>query len=307
MSPRHRLVAPQHPGRCAALVAALVAACAGGGADRCDRDDQCASGFCRADGTCAPADADATPGPDGAAPPDGDGALCTPDHDGVIARDEVPLAAGRSARFRTAQDATISTAGTLLPSGLHQWSLTATLPGDADRDVVLAAPGAAWWAPDFPTASYATELSAGSDLSGVFSIDDTRVRLLGVVSPAGGVTRTEITYDPPVDVMRLPMATDAAWTVNTTATGVVSGVAAAYAERYVNAVDAIGTLATPYGEFPVVRLAVDFRQTVGAVVTTRRSFAFVAECFGTVGTIVSQDYEAGAEFTDASEVRRLVP
>lgn len=287
---------------------ALAAGCAGGGADRCERDDQCASGFCRADGTCAPGEPDGAPGtPDGSGPGfDAPIGGCVPDHDGVIARDEVPLAAGRSATFRIATDATVSTAGVLQPDGHHQWTLDTALAGDADADVVLAAPTGAWWADDFPGASYATPLSATSDLIGVFAIDDTRVRLLGVVSPTGGVGRTEVTYDPAVDVMRMPLATDAAWTVDTTATGVVSGVIAGYTEHYDYAVDAVGTLATPYGEFPVVRVAIDFEQNAG-VITTRRSFAFMAECFGTVATIVSQDYESGAEFTDAAEVRRLAP
>jgi|SRR5688572_9471954 hypothetical protein len=306
MSARFPFAALQHSALCAA---AIATGCGGGGADRCDRDEDCASGFCRADGTCAPAEADADPTAPDADPsaPDADPSGCVPDHDGVIARDEVPLAAGVSASFRVALDATVSTAGTQLPSGQREWSLTAALAGDADREVVLAAPGDAWWAEAFPGASYATALSAGSDLLGVFSIDDTRVRLLGVVSPDAGVTRTEIAYDPPVDVLRIPLATDAAWTTETTASGVVSGVIAAYTERYVNAVDAVGTMTTPYGEFPVVRIGVDFRQTLGAVVTTRRSYAFVAECFGTVATIVSQDYEPDDEFTDAAEVRRIIP
>jgi hypothetical protein len=290
----------------ACCAAAFAAACGGGGADRCDRDEDCASGFCRADGTCAPAEADAAGSIDADLTPDATTGACTPDHDGVIARAEVPLAAGRSATFRIAQDATVDTAGTLLPSGQREWTLAAALPGDLDTEVVLAAPAGAWWASSFPAASYATPLSASSNLIGVFSIDETRVRLLGVVSPSGGATRTEISYDPPVDVLRIPLATDAAWTVDTTATGLLSGVIAAYTEHYDYAADAVGTLATPYGDFPVVRLAVDFQQNAG-VITTRRSFAFLAECFGTVATITSQDYESGAEFTDAAEVRRLSP
>jgi hypothetical protein len=285
-----------------------MAACGGGGADRCERDEDCASQFCRADGTCAPAEADGAPGEDGPPGiPDGPPSGCVPDHDGVIARDEVPMRAGISARFRVALDATIATAGTQLPNGQREWDLTSALAADADTEVALVAPGSAWWAGSFPGASYATPLSAGSDLVGVFAIDDTRVRLLGVVSPDGGLTRTEITYDPPVDVLRLPLDTDAAWTVNTTASGLVSGVAAVYTERYVNRVDAVGTMTTPYGAFPVVRIGVDFRQTAGAVITTRRSYAWAAECFGTVATIVSQDYEPDDEFTDAAEVRRLIP
>jgi hypothetical protein len=38
-----------------------------------------------------------------------------------------------------------------------------------------------------------------------------------------------------------------------------------------------------------------------------RSFLFVAECFGTVATITSQDNETNEQFDQASEVRRLAP
>ena len=51
----------------------------------------------------------------------------------------------------------------------------------------------------------------------------------------------------------------------------------------------------------------DLTRTVGALITTRRTFGFVSECYGTVATIVSKDYEAGAEFTTAAELWRLTP
>ena len=127
------------------------------------------------------------------------------------------------------------------------------------------------------------------------------------MSPTGGSLRTELAYDPPVDVLVLPMGPSASWTVDTTITGLAQGVASYYTESYESRVDAVGTLDTPYGPFPVSRVAVDLTRQVGALITTKRTFAFVAECYAQVGTIVSQDYESGSEFTDAAEVRRLAP
>ena len=66
-------------------------------------------------------------------------------------------------------------------------------------------------------------------------------------------------------------------------------------------------MTTPFGPFPVRRIATDLTRTIGAAVTTKRTFGFAAECYGTVATITSQDYETDAEFTDAAEVWRLVP
>lgn len=304
-----------HVNRC--LVVALhgvalgLAGCAGSAADTCTTDDECASHFCRADGTCAPVDgADAATTLDAAPGPDGATATCSPNHDGTLQRAELPLAPGRTATYRvvaSSSGVTVDTAGTMMANGQRRWDLTKAIPGDADKVATLVAPTGAWWADTFPTASYATTLSSSSTLLGVFRLDDTGLALLGVVSPDAGATRTELTYDPPVAILPLPMAPSASWTTTSTVTGLASGVFSAYSEKYASRVDAVGTLATPYGEFPVERVAIDLTRTVGAAVTTSRTFSFVSECYGPVGTIVSQTYEQGAEFTTATEVRRLAP
>jgi len=315
---RNRHAAMQHAARgvaaggalaLAAVLAAALTGCGGAAANTCSRDEDCASHFCRADGTCAPAvdggnapdGPDATPGPDG--PPVG----CTPNHDGTITADELPLAAGQTATFRIATDATIDTAGQLQPDGSHLWSLDQALSNDADRAIALESPTGQWWAADFPDATYATLLSTTQDLRGVFKADAAGLHLLGVVSPSGGATRTELTYDPAVDVLQLPLQTGSKWTSQTTVSGLASGIAAYYTESYDSRVDAVGTVSTPYGDFPVLRVAVDFSQTVGAVITTHKTFAFVSECYGTVATITSKNYETKAEFTSAAEVWRLAP
>ena len=286
------------------VLAALQYGCAGSPSE-CAVDQDCPSGFCQADHSCAPVEDDAG-GLDSAITPDGP-VGCDADHDGTITRAELPLAPGRTATYRVATDATVDTAGTLDGMGRHAWTLDAALPGDQDADVALLDPAGTWWAASFPDASYATPLSAESDLLGVFALDDTRLQLLGVVSPTGGSTRTELAYDPPVDVLVLPLAPSDDWVVDTTVSGLAQGFAAYYTEHYESRVDAVGTIDTPYGDFPVSRVAVDLSRQVGAGFVTSRTFAFVAECYSTVATIVSQDYEADAEFTDAAEVRRLAP
>lgn len=274
---------------------------------RCDDHGDCPSGFCRADHTCAPDDdVDAAIGGD--ADPGIDASLgCVPDHDGTLTRDELVMAAGQTARFRVATDVTVDTAGTQGAGGARAWTFTAAASGDRDLDVTLLAPTGQWWASTFPTASYATRLSADATLLGVMRLDGAGVALVGVVSPEAGVGRTELTYDPPVPIIPTPLAPSASWNVTSTVSGIAQGVAVFYTERYVSRVDAIGDAATPFGTFPVRRIAVDLTRTVGAAITTRRSFAFVSECYGTVATIASQDYESGSEFTDAAELWRLEP
>ena len=64
-------------------------------------------------------------------------------------RAELPLAAGQSAKFRIATNATWSTAGTANGDGSRTWDLSGQLSGDADSTVALASPTGAWWAADF--------------------------------------------------------------------------------------------------------------------------------------------------------------
>jgi len=272
----------------------------------CTEDEQCPSQFCRADGTCAPAEIDAPLGPD--APIDAPSGVCSPDHDGTISLAELPLTAGKMATFRVALDATFDTAGTAGTAGMRRWDLTAQLAMDSDRPLALLSPTGMWWAPTFPTASYAAVLSAESDLLGVFKVDATQLQLLGVVSPEAGTFRTELAYDPPVKILALPVASAATWVTTSAVSGTAQGVFASYTERYASLVDLVGTMKTPYGEFPVVRVATDLtRSSLGATILTKRSFAWIAECFGSIATVQSQDNEPSAEFSDPAEVRRLAP
>jgi hypothetical protein len=108
-------------------------------------------------------------------------------------------------------------------------------------------------------------------------------------------------------VLSFPIQPNKTWMDNSMVTGQAQGLPVLYAESYQSTVDAHGTLKTPFSSFPVQRIAVNLTRVVGALVTTKRTFAFVSECFGTVATIVSPDDQLGSEFTTAAEVSRLSP
>lgn len=289
------------------LLCSTIAACGGDG-ERCATDRACASGFCKADGTCGPAPVDGG-GDDAAdATPDATPSSCTPDHDGTITLAELPFAPGRTATFRVALDVTWSTAGQPEAGDLRRWDLSGALAGDADQALTLAAPGGAWWAAAFPGATYATRLSAESDLSGVFAVGGASLALLGVVSPDDGLYKTELSYDPPATILGLPLSRGTTWATTSTVSGTANGVIVAYTERYDSSVDQAGTLVTPYGEFPVVRVVTDLTRTSGlATLDTRRTFTWVAECFGPVATATSQSFASGDELSDLAELRRIAP
>jgi hypothetical protein len=72
-------------------------------------------------------------------------------------------------------------------------------------------------------------------------------------------------------------------------------------------VDERGDVVTPFSTFDALRVRIDLTRTVGALVSTQKTFAFVTECFGTIATIDSTTNESGDEFTDVSEIKRLTP
>ncbi len=309
------------------LLCAALLACPGREPE-CRVGADCASGACLADGTCAPLVQDAGGSSDGGdagepvqrdggfdggtdAGADGgiDGGLgCSPDGDGLITRREMPIAAGLRATYRVATDVSgLDTAGTALPDGGREWSFAGALPNDRSVLVEAMPLQGKWFEAKFPSATYAARLSEKDDLLGVFQATPDALFLLGVVSPSSGAFRTELTYDPPAKILSFPISASATWQSTSTVTGLATGVYAAYTEKYESHVDRTGEVVTPFSRFGVQRVRVTLTRTVGFSVTVTRSLLFAAECFGTVATVVSRPNESQAEFSAASEVRRLAP
>lgn len=324
-----------------ALLALGLAACGGAGPD-CRVGADCASGICLTNGTCAPVEADGDAGTDGqddawdgggdaladeddggsddqadSDDPDGggdspldggDGSItCSPNQDGIIERREVPIRVGLRATYRVSGRTDVDTAGLAQPDGSRIWDLSIDLDGDHHVLAELLDPTGTWFAPVFPDATYYGKLREDEDLFGVFRATDDALQLLGVVSPDDGLLRTELVYDPPVDVLRFPLLEGSAWISETTISGTAMGALSYYFEDYASQVDAAGELIAPYGTLRVLRVRSLMTRTVGMLVTEVRSFMFVAECFGTAAVIHSRDNESEVEFTRASEVRRLAP
>lgn len=230
---------------------------------------------------------------------------CAPNHDGTLTRDEVVFRPGLHATFRVAEDVTVDTHGDEQGDGSRVWDLTEQLPGDHSVLVELRSLDGTWYNTEFPDATYAARLSDTDQQLGVFAAEDDGLYLQGVVTPDDGWARTELSYDPAVEVLAFPMSQGDTWTTDATASGWYSGGYWTAYETYESQVDAHGTLKTPFGDFEVLRVRTDLTRTVGVMVTTQITYSFVSECFGTVATIRSQENEDQAEFTDAAEVRRM--
>lgn len=274
----------------------------------------CASGLCMPDGRCAPQQ-DAGPaerdggrsdaGGGDAGTRDGGSDVCRPSGDTTVTRAEAPFGPGLAARYVAASDVAVDTAGRDLGDGRRRWDLSAPLPGDHDLDLTTEPLDGRWYADLFPGAQYTTRLSPESDLLGVFRAGASALELLGVVSPEEGVTRTELTYSPPVRVLVFPLEPGLRWTSESRVTGLAQGLAANYGEAYDSEVDARGEVVTPYAPFEALRVRTTLTREVALLRTVVRQLSFVAECFGSVATIVSEDDETEAEFDRAAEIRRL--
>jgi hypothetical protein len=236
---------------------------------------------------------------------------CSRNNDGVVTRDEVTFKPGLKATFKVAHDVDVDTAGTM-KNGSRYWNLDKKYSGDDFQIIDFKPLKGKWFQSDFPDGDYAMQLAGDSEELGVFDATPSGLYLLGVVSPEDGFTTTNIEYNPPVEILRFPLKEGTSWKTETTAEGTHElyspTVPISWDETYKNQVDAAGTVDTPYGELEALRVRTVLERNQrfsGFQLGQVRTFAFVAECFGTVATIRSDDGEDETEFTEAAEVRRL--
>lgn len=261
------------------------------------------------DGHVGGPDAGAGTGSDtgGATPDAAPSGSCKPNHDGTITAAEAPYGPNLAARFRVASNATVDLKGTALAGGQRAWDLSAKLTGDQDVLVKTLPLDGQWFASYFKGASYVAPMEAAGDLLGVFEVTSDALLLRGVASKDGGLFATRLAYDPPIALLAFPLKPGAKWQVKASVSGLAKGVIAAYSENYESEVDASGTVKTPYGTFPTLRVRTVMKRQIALLSTTVRSFLFATECFGTVAAVRAKDDEPQAEFTQAAELRRLTP
>ena len=301
---------------CACMTMGLAAGC--GGNDRaCRVDDDCGPGQACVVGACrALAGADLGASVDlGGAPadllpaipdgwnPDALAASCSFNGDGTITRDEESFIVGLGALFAVNAPGTPVPVDVVAKGGV--WDFSAPVSSERKQFDQLVTPSGQWWAADFPTATYAERIDDGQQAYGVFRVSADKLEMLGVVSDQGGVSRTELTYATPIVALQFPLSVGTTWTSQSNVSGLAAGYAFAAAEKYVFTVDQRGTTKVPAGSFDTLRLRMDYTQYYGALVTTRISYLHLAECYGAVARVRSQDDETSNDFTQAAEYRRL--
>jgi hypothetical protein len=320
------------------LLAALAAGCStyGPNVTQCNVGADCASGQCRADGTCVPvstgtggaggsttgsqggggttttSDTSSTTTSSSSSTTSG-GPGCVPNNDGTITRAELPLAVGLKATYTVWDDVTWD------PTAKAPWNPT-TLTGGHTMVVNTDDPTNAWYTqpitgnakPCAATATnsvwYAARMSdQNPDLLGIFELTDTQLLMLCVASKLGAPTNpspTQLIYNPPVTVMKLPFKMGDTWSTLSAVTGTLQGIgiAGVYNEQYDGKVDGSGVLHTGYADFQSLRISTDLLRFLNGLWTTKHTVSFVTECFSTVGSAISPD---STGFPSASEVWAL--
>jgi hypothetical protein len=259
--------------------------------------------------------------PDASYVTDGQAPLaCVPRLDGQITSDELTAAIGASVRYLVspagqteaiAEVAPAGLTGTVNGSGQRVWDWSTSLASDEDFDLTPTTLEGKWYASSFPSGQFVLPIDPADTTEGVYLHDSEAIRLLGVASteenPSQG--KTLVVYGTPVILYQFPIHVGASWTssgVSKNAT--LLGLPYAGTDTYATQVDASGIMILPDFTFTqVLRVStlVTVAPDVGPPPTTQRQVSFLFECFGEVARATSKLDEPNADFTIASEIRRI--
>ena len=244
--------------------------------------------------------------------PDPTPLACVPNLDGRIDSNEVTPALGVPVRYL------VSPAGTETDVDLvganegdsTTWDFSVDLASDQEIVVVPTELGDRWYASSFPGATVVLPFDAGGRIEGAYHHDGEALWLHGLASrdeaPPEG--QSLLAYETPIPALRFPVEPGLDYTTTGTVTGgMIRGLPYAGTDTYEVTADATGVVELPQltiTQAQRVRTRVTVTPAVGAV-STQRQTSFYFECFAEVVRAVSRTDEPNADFTTASEVRRL--
>jgi len=250
--------------------------------------------------------------PPGAYVPPGPQTLsCLPNLDGQISAAELQPAIGAVESFlisAAGTQPTVDVAGQVNAAGQHVWDWSATSANDQLLHLSPTALAGKPYAASFPGGQFTLPLDAAGTIDAIYSEDAQTVWLLGFASAQASANGTLLVYQQPVAAYRFPLQPGETWTsVGQVVNGMLQGLPYAGQDTYDISVDAAGQLDLPDLTFQQalrVRTQLTTTPVVGTPVS-RRQVSFLFECFGEVARATSLDNEPNADFTVASEVRRL--
>jgi hypothetical protein len=238
---------------------------------------------------------------------------CVPNLDGEIQPGELATAIGVPIRYLVSPpgvERAVDVVGFAPEGSPLTWDFSIDYADDQEQTVVPHTTEGKWYADLFPPDAFVTPLDAGGRVEQIARLDDTALYLLGVVSteadPPEGQTR--LIYTEPVAILRFPIAPGVSFSSSGDVdNGTLLGLPYAGRDTYEVAVDATGIVELPSLRFTQahrVRTQVTVEPAVGSA-TTQRQVSFFFECFAEVVRVTSRTGEPEANFTVATDVRRL--
>jgi hypothetical protein len=246
-------------------------------------------------------------------PPQQQPLACLPDLDGRITAEEMVVAYGVVAHYLVSpagEERAVDLAGKIDAQGRRYWDWGAEYASDQTMTVSPQPLSDQWFAGNFPGGQFVTPFDAGGSLQAVYSLNAGGFYFHGVASrqesPAGG--KTLLAYQQPVLLYQLPLSVgQKRVAVGEVRNGYFQGLPYAGRDTYEVEVDAAGRLELTQFVFTQA-LRVRTRTTVEPAVgqsSSQRQVSFLFECYGEVARATSRLGEKEADFTVASEVRRL--
>ena len=262
-------------------------------------------------------------------PYDGGAAIplsCLPNLDGVIDANELAPTLDQDASYivspplpATATEGPyVNTAGSVNDEGRRIWDWSRDDPSNLVAKLRAVPLADQWYANRFPGGQFALPADLAGRLIGIYSHDDTALRLHGVASseenPPEG--QTLMIYEQPIDFFPFPLTVGKKWTQTGVVTnGTLQGLSPwSQEDVYEVDVDAAGELRLPDFTFKQV-LRVSTLVTVKPKAGSKQGYSqrqvsFVFECFGEVARATSLLFadpaeDPGRDFTAAKETRRL--
>jgi len=220
---------------------------------------------------------------------------------------------------------TVDNLGFVDGDGHRVWDWSQTDEQPEDRSATLRAEPIAdkWFASAFPEAGFVSPLDAAGKLYGVYSFDESALKLYGSASTeeAGPEGKTLLVYDVPVELFRFPLQVGKSWSQSVKVdAGIFHNAPLLEDQEYEITVASAGELRLPDFTFSQVlrvntKVITSFRTGTTTKIGVRQTL-FLFECFATdVARSVSPQFyitdemntDLGPNFTVAQEVRRLAP
>ena len=230
------------------------------------------------------------------------------DWDGVITAEELPFGPNLRAYYRNIdpddpQPVDLTPAQT---ADGPRWDFSAAAEGEQSVVNETFSLDGAWFADDFPDATYTALLEDGGDVLGVMRVSEDQLEMIGAVSVDEG--RVNLTYDPPVVLFEYPFTVGDSWSTEALVSGTFEWIYTTYFEDYVFTVTQEGRALVPAGVFPVLEVKAEHESRVYApfpITTTQIKYSYVSECYGAVATVGSRFDEEEDPFSLAREYKRL--